>query len=307
MNQLERRYRLLLKVLPSWYRADREEEMVGIFLESRVGEGYDGLDGEYGWPGWPEARSTLGLAVRTRFAAGDAPTHAVTLGDVTRRVALLGLMAGVLWSGAFAASAALRLLDDTAVALMPWSVLDLAPVGALVALVLRRRGVAKAFAALMVGVGLVALAFNLSDGGVLNWATQASFLLPSWVTLACLCLGYHREARTPVSMSWLVAGALALVAGAAVTWFGVAQAQVLGLAAALMLLGVVRWRDPVTTWAVAACSVVLLPQANLMYAVMPDVFGWPYVPAIALLTAGTLLPLFAAVVRRASVPGFRRP
>ncbi|TWP48412.1 hypothetical protein FKR81_27835 [Lentzea tibetensis] len=305
MSTLERRYRLLLKVLPSWYRTDREEEMVGIFLESRAGEGYDDLDGEYGWPGWPETRSTLSLAVRTRFAADDAPAHAVTLGDVTRRIALLGLVAGVMWSGAFVASIVFGLVHGfEAVRVTPWTVVELAPVAALAALAFGWRTLAKAFVALQVCGGLVGLSLSLSQGGALQWATQASFLLPSWLALACLCLGFHREARLPSVKPWLVAGAVAGVVGAVATWFQVGL--VLPMALALVVLLVRRWRDPVTTWAVAAGSAVLLPEANFMVVVMQDPRS-VYVAAIVLLTAGTLVPLVAAMVRRASVPGFRRP
>ena len=46
MSNLERRYRRLLKVLPGWYRRDREEEMVSIFLAERTDE----LDLEHSWP-----------------------------------------------------------------------------------------------------------------------------------------------------------------------------------------------------------------------------------------------------------------
>ncbi|NUT46572.1 MAG: hypothetical protein HOV94_04515, partial [Saccharothrix sp.] len=59
-SNLERRYRALLRILPAWYRAGREEEMVGIFLADRT----DDLDLEHGWPGWGETGATLALAVR---------------------------------------------------------------------------------------------------------------------------------------------------------------------------------------------------------------------------------------------------
>ena len=35
ISQLEHRYRSLLRVLPRWYRAEREEEMVGTFMADR--------------------------------------------------------------------------------------------------------------------------------------------------------------------------------------------------------------------------------------------------------------------------------
>ncbi len=64
-------------MLPKWYRQDREEEMVGMFLAERT----DDLDQEHGWPGWGETFAMLGLAVRTR-------------GEVVSTLGVLGL---VLW------------------------------------------------------------------------------------------------------------------------------------------------------------------------------------------------------------------
>ncbi|MFD1151834.1 hypothetical protein, partial [Saccharothrix hoggarensis] len=84
-SNLERRYRALLGVLPAWYRREREEEMVGIFLAGRG----DDLDLEHGWPGWGEAWATWALAVRVRFAADRRA------GDVMRLIALAGLLGHV--------------------------------------------------------------------------------------------------------------------------------------------------------------------------------------------------------------------
>ena len=90
MTRLERRYRLLLRVLPRWYRHEREEEMVATYLAARHHADPDdeALDLEYGWPGWPEARATAALAVRTRLAATAAPPRVLLLGRTVRLVVL---------------------------------------------------------------------------------------------------------------------------------------------------------------------------------------------------------------------------
>src|SRR5439155_23788308 len=89
MTRLERRYRRLLRLLPGWYRADREDEMVATFLADRD----DDLGLEYGWPGWREAWAVAVLAVRIRQRA-DAPPRSAMIGDALRLVALGGLLAG---------------------------------------------------------------------------------------------------------------------------------------------------------------------------------------------------------------------
>jgi hypothetical protein len=46
VSNLENRYRRLSRVLPAWYRAEREEEMVGLFMAGRE----DDLDQEHDRP-----------------------------------------------------------------------------------------------------------------------------------------------------------------------------------------------------------------------------------------------------------------
>src|SRR4029453_5882273 len=112
MTRLERRYRLLLRLLPRWYRAEREEEMVGTFL----GERDDALDLEYSFPGWVETRAVAVLAVRTRLAPPRGPARAVAMGNAVRVVAVLGLLthAALVLEGA-AVSAALSLWHPHAI------------------------------------------------------------------------------------------------------------------------------------------------------------------------------------------------
>jgi len=99
---LERRYRLLLRVLPGWYRAVWEQDMVATFLagvEAEVtGDEQADLVGEYGWPDRAEVVSVLALAVRLRL--GGAPGYAASRawGAAARRVALVVLLVNAVWS-----------------------------------------------------------------------------------------------------------------------------------------------------------------------------------------------------------------
>ncbi|MFD5827011.1 hypothetical protein ACFWGZ_16190, partial [Lentzea sp. NPDC060358] len=219
MSNLERRYRTLLKVLPGWYRRDREEEMVGIFLAGRE----DDLDLEHGWPGWGETWAVLGLAVRTRFAAGAAPgaSGAAWHGEVARALGVIGLLAGVLQAGVSIQSAAVTsgLPGPGAGAL--YAVL---PVAAFAALLAGKRTAAKLLALVSIGPGVL---FGTFVG------TWLVFQLPAIVTFACLCLGFHREAPTPPPgrLAWWGGGALLL---------GVLAGPLLGTVALIAAVAVVR-------------------------------------------------------------------
>src|SRR5690348_9427967 len=78
VSPLERRYRLLLRALPAWYRAAWEQDMVATFLagvEAAVaGDELADLVGEFGWPDRAEVVSVVALALRLRL--GGAPDHA---------------------------------------------------------------------------------------------------------------------------------------------------------------------------------------------------------------------------------------
>jgi hypothetical protein len=201
VSNLERRYRALLGVLPGWYRRDREEEMVGIFLTERTDE----LDLEHSWPGWGETGAILGLAVRTHLAAGAAltsvPAKVVWRGEVVRALGMLGLLLGVF----YAAAAVVGIAADPRGADW-WRVLELGPLVAFGALLAGRRTFTKVAAGAPVLLTLVALA---RPEYAFAWSV---FHVPSWVTFACLCLGFHREAPTPPArrLLWWGGGAVAL-------------------------------------------------------------------------------------------------
>ncbi|MCR3753890.1 hypothetical protein LX88_007900 [Lentzea californiensis] len=206
LRNLERRYRTLLKVLPRWYRRDREEEMVGIFLAERE----DDLDLEHSWPGWGETWAVLGLAVRTHLAAGAAltsvPAKVVWRGEVVRALGMLGLLLGLYY--ATAAVVQVFTLFGGLDAVAWWRVVELAPFVAFPALLSGRRTLAKVAAGAPALLSVVAL--GQPGPAALMWTV---FQLPSLVTFACLCLGFHRDAPVLPARRLLWWGGGAVVLG----------------------------------------------------------------------------------------------
>ncbi|MFC9235066.1 hypothetical protein ACFTZK_01100 [Streptomyces decoyicus] len=84
---LEKRYRTALRLLPSYYRTEREEEMVDTYLH-----GIDEQDQDEMRPAWGEVAGIAALALRTRMGAAGAPTRYVTLGATVRLFALLSVL-----------------------------------------------------------------------------------------------------------------------------------------------------------------------------------------------------------------------
>ncbi|MEU7479881.1 hypothetical protein AB0A63_28085 [Lentzea sp. NPDC042327] len=288
MSNLERRYRRLLKVLPGWYRRDREEEMVSIFLAERTDE----LDLEHSWPGWGETWATLGLGVRTHLAAGAAlvhvPDRARWRGEVVRALGVLGLLLGVFYAGAAALHLVLTRGGSPWVppaAPVRW--FELAPVVAFAALLAGRRTVAKAVAALAVVPVVVALS---EPGPVLF---SLAFQVPSLVLFACLCLGFHREAPTPPARrpAWWGGGALVLGLGAGLAP-GVGLVVVALLAVAVRVVAYVRG-DVVLGRALSVFAALLLVPVAVLLA---GEVTW-VVCALAVSLVGSVV----APVRRARV------
>ncbi|UQA91979.1 hypothetical protein [Streptomyces halobius] len=104
---LEARFRAVLRVLPAYYRQEREEEMVDTFLSD-----HEPLDEDtaLGRPGPREVAGVLVLAVRTRLAGPGAPARYVAYGHTARLVGLFGV-------ALLAASTAVSLLAEVAVLL----------------------------------------------------------------------------------------------------------------------------------------------------------------------------------------------
>ncbi|MFD0202386.1 MULTISPECIES: hypothetical protein [Saccharothrix] len=197
-SNLERRYRALLRVLPAWYRAEREEEMVGIFLADRTDE----VDLEHGWPGWGETGATLALAVRVRLGARRMA------GTVTRLLGLTGLL-GLLVAAAQSWTVTLRV--GWAVDTRGWW-FDVAAVAAFAALVAGRRALGRVAAGLLGALGLVPVVWSVAAGFPPWWTLL--WYAPTCVAAVAVVAGFHREAP-PVPRVWWAIALVGLIAGAA--------------------------------------------------------------------------------------------
>ncbi|WP_461118179.1 hypothetical protein [Saccharothrix stipae] len=197
-SNLERRYRALLRVLPAWYRAEREEEMVGIFLADRT----DDTDLEHGWPGWGETGATVALAVRVRLGARRAA------GTVLRVLALTGLL-GQLVSAAQSWTVIARIGPAPDVG--GWWYDAVAAV-AFAALVAGRRAWGRVAGGLAGAVSLVPAAWSVAAGFPPWWTLL--WHGPALLTAVAVVAAFHREAP-PVPRSWWAIAPVALAGGVA--------------------------------------------------------------------------------------------
>lgn len=241
-SRLERRYRTLLKVLPSWYREEREEEMVASFLDGRPG---DDLDPEYGWPGWGETGATLALALRTRM---ERP-----VGESVRLLGMFGLLLGV----AIAATSVVTSIDHEPHRL-------LAHAAAAAALIAATRGAVvetRVLAAIPLAFGL----YPVVTRQLGPFLTDLAFLLPAAITLLALC-------ATPPKASprWLWAGAAAVASGAALPFAGIYPTSA---AAVALLVAALVFRRRTWMIAIAAAACALLPWTI----VLVSLERWPVI------------------------------
>ncbi|MDX3659325.1 hypothetical protein PV646_18625 [Streptomyces sp. ID05-26A] len=288
MRNLERRYRMLLRVLPRWYRRDREEEMVGIFLAERD----DDLDLEHSWPGWGETWAVLGLAVRTHLAAGAAftgvPAKVVWRGEVVRALGMLGLLLGLF----YAMAAVVSIAAGFGRSHEPWwRFLELAPIVAFAALLSGRRTLAKVAAAAPLFLVVIAVS-SLEDPSYLVWWVVVQ--LPSLVTFVCLCLGFHREAPIPPArrLVWWGGGAVlvGVIGGLS------AGTGLLAVGVITVVVRVVAFVRGDFVLGRALSLFALLQLVSLLYLVVPS--GTLLVPAGAV--AALLVAAVVAPVRRRS-------
>lgn len=219
---LEDRYRSMLRLLPTPYRARWEEEMVATFLQ-RVAEEHDDPDAaeydlEFGRPRLAEALSVAALAIRLHLGYGHVSPRSSLWGAGVRLVALVGLLVpAVLVPVGFVMMAWLegwlpwppRPQEVAGLGPMTWSawevlvqLLALLWVAAYLALVLGRRHAARVLA----GMALVGWAAgSMSREGplsetVLAWAEFAMGALPLLALAA-----FHRDAPPVRPRPWLVA------------------------------------------------------------------------------------------------------
>jgi hypothetical protein len=274
MSPLEERYRGLLRVLPRWYRAQREDEMVTAFLAGRR----DPDDRVIGWPGWPETRAVLALAVTTRVAAGHGSQRAEALGRILRLTALLGLV-GLVPNAVAGVTGLVEGPDplfDWQFILHSGTVVTAVLAGAcLILLVTHQRRLARRSAAIAIALSAVIVPVAvLSDPAELytmDLRGLVPFYLPLWVATGSVLVAFTREAPVPRARPWLIAAAVA--AALAVLWtYGVRTGTiplVLGdligwavLLGALVLPFFRRRLSDLATWAsaVALTAAALIPE-----------------------------------------------
>ena len=162
---LEDRYRLVLRLLPGYYRARWEEDMVAAFLDSRL-TGDDDEDDyvfEFGRPAWPEAASVAALAARLYLGGAGTPRRYFAWGQAVRRAVLAVVLVH--------AAQGLAVLT-----LLAW-----------------RRHEAGWFAALTTRLAAPALAGAWPAG---TWPTVISAVDCIWVVIfVALVVGQHRTAQ----------------------------------------------------------------------------------------------------------------
>ncbi|WP_199443125.1 hypothetical protein [Umezawaea beigongshangensis] len=311
-SNLETRYRRLLRALPRWYREEREEEMVALFLEERD----DSTDLEHGWPGWGETWATLGLAVRTRLDGGGV--RVLAPGAVVRLVALLGLVGLSAEEVTAGVAQAVRwalgwpLVPDR----QPHVGLLLA--AALAALLAGRRGTAAVLAVVSALPGAWWFVSSAVQGDAArSTVTWALVSLPLWVTAACLVAGFHRDAPPPSRRTWTRGTAAVWLAGLALVPLELVTAASAVRPVAVVALLVVAVAHLVTSrpggaWpsALTVCVLVLLPESVrvVLVAGVPDagVRAVAVGRVVALVAVGVALGVTRARRRRLTpspVPG----
>lgn len=297
MTPLEERYRSLLRILPSAYRAEWEEEMVATFLASASPEDPEDPDdaefvAEFGRPGFAETASVIGLAITLRvpgFGHAGPPVG----GDAVRLVALVGLLVYAATS-AVGLGAHLWLIGklpgfsppDVWIGPVPGVVsltgvlLAAAAVPAYFALILGHRHAARLLASISIGTVVVTALGDLFAGYPLmagRWLTIGLELL-----IFAALWAHHGDSAPIPRRPWL----LALPAAVAV--------------AALTV--VVTASFPVTWWLVdwpAICCVVAVVGLVAHLAVRGGAFDRPAWSVALALLAGLVL-----VQRLATLPEF---
>ncbi|MBB1154295.1 hypothetical protein [Amycolatopsis dendrobii] len=282
MTAPELRYRRMVRILPRWYRADREDEMVGALLDAReAGRLAAGR----------ELLAMLGLGLRARLAACSAPARVVAFGDTVRLVALLGLfwaaMKGVFSLGhdlcdalGYPRTSGLHAsATDTGLSLYPSPLaqqlgrdvaLAAAAVVPLALLFSGRRRAARVVAGIVLVAGFAAFLYQYS----FSFSPDLlGYFVPQWLPLLLLIAGFHLGAPLPAARNWWTA----LAGGAAsVFYFGsFVEADLRGIswfawAAVLVILAYFAFRRRSAAWSfsLAVCCSLVLIQPLVLVATM---------------------------------------
>jgi hypothetical protein len=220
---LEQRYRRVLRLLPGYYRAQWEEDMVDAFLEGWVSgdPDDDAWILRFGRPTWPEIASVVGLAARLYLGGASTPRRYFAWGQAVRGTALALLLihavAGV--DGVvsvFLPGTSYRMVPMPPAVMVATSPGDVWPVTAwylvglvwivvFAALILGYYRTAQVIAALGIVPSLIWLLLGQFSGRLLSpfgsWAFW--FLIDLGMVLAMSA--FHRDAPPVARRPWLLA------------------------------------------------------------------------------------------------------
>jgi hypothetical protein len=238
-SDLDMRYRRVLRLLPSWYRQQWEQDMVAALLDSwQTGDPEaDECISKVAGPGWAEVASVACLAVRLyvggpgtprRYAWGQAVRRAVLAVLLVHAVLAVDVLVFLVWSrrlvGWLPAPPASLVIAPGGIWDTVYYLVCLAWIAIFVTLALGRYRTARVLATLAIVPGLVALL-----------QAQLTGIMPapfgSWTWWVLVGLGpalamtaYHRSAPSVAPAPWL----LALPVGYVLVYGPLLAAQVTG-------------------------------------------------------------------------------
>ncbi|MFC9927687.1 hypothetical protein [Streptomyces sp. NPDC127190] len=255
---LESRYRTVLRLLPAYYRREREEEMVETYLGDLDRDTQD-----QSRPTLGEMASIAALAVRCRLGAPGAPRGYALLGSSVRVFVLWAVLLQaasavvtpvlqLTWS--FTRGSAERqmfLVEFTdhgplaaAVAAAQW-ILPLGWAAAYFALLYDRRRLARICAAVAALPTLWPLLGSVLGVAFLSMpAFTFTYLLFTWLPVLALCAAHHRDAppaRLPVGSPGLVLMATCVMMGASQVVLPAAAADLAWAPANCFVVGALGW------------------------------------------------------------------
>ncbi|MEV7888834.1 hypothetical protein ACWD3I_32335 [Streptomyces sp. NPDC002817] len=323
---LEARYRTVLRLLPAYYRREREEEMVEVYLWD-----VDRDTQDQSRPTLGEVASIAALAVRSRLATVGAPRRYALFGSAVRHFALYAVLLQaaavvsdeilrVTWSATRGAREWDMFLTgfagggrmDTVVTVAGWVLPLLWTVG-FFALVHDRRRLARAAVLLAALPSLWPLIAPLvTDWSASDpWFATANALF-AWLPALAVCAAYHRDApqaALPGDAPGLAFLACCVVTGASVAVLP-AMADIAWAPATCFVLAVLGWLLLGTRRAApgAGSSALALAVLGLLILVVrvAALFPWLGFPlpavflvgAVAQAAALTLLVVVLGVVAR---------